>query len=122
MCASKKDMSATQLERMLSVPYKTAWFMSHRIREAMTETASGSPSGSSKIVEADETYWGSETESKTASKQSGARESGGALKDSNKVVALVERGGMVRAFHVPSVTGQNLKMILESQIHPEPML
>jgi len=119
MCASKKGISAKQLERMLGVTYKTAWFMSHRIREAMTENMAGPLGGSDKVVEADETYWGSEGGSKSASKKSGARKSGGALKDSNKVVALVERGGKVRAFHVPSVTGQNLKMVLESQIHPE---
>lgn len=119
MCASKKGISAKQLERMLGVTYKTAWFMSHRIREAMTENAAGPMGGAGKIVEADETYWGSEGGSKAESKRSGARKSGRALKDSNKVVALVERGGKVRAFHVPSVTGQNLKMVLESQIHPE---
>jgi transposase-like protein len=119
MCASKKGISAKQLERMLGVTYKTAWFMSHRIREAMTENAAGPMGGSGKIVEADETYWGSEGGSKTASKRDGKRKSGSALVDSNKVVALVERGGKVRAFHVPSVTGQNLKMVLESQIHPD---
>ena len=118
MCASKKGISAKQLERMLGVTYKTAWFMAHRIREAMMEEQAGPLGGSGKIVEADETYWGSEGGSKADSKQAGARKRGGALKDSNKVVALVERGGKVRAFHVPSVTGQNLKTVLQSQIHP----
>jgi transposase-like protein len=118
MCASKKGISAKQLERMLGVTYKTAWFMAHRIREAMMEEQAGPLGGSGKIVEADETYWGSEGGSKASSKKAGARGAGSALKDSNKVVALVERGGKVRAFHVPSVTGQNLKMVLQSQIHP----
>jgi len=61
MCASKKGISAKQLERMLGVTYKTAWFMSHRIREAMTTNPTGmlGGDGSSGIVEADETYWGS---------------------------------------------------------------
>jgi transposase-like protein len=55
MCASKKGMSAKQLERMLGVTYKTAWFMSHRIREAMTSESAGllGGPGSSGIVEAD---------------------------------------------------------------------
>jgi transposase-like protein len=119
MCASKKGISAKQLERMLGVTYKTAWFMSHRIREAMTSEIAGPIGGAGKIVEADETYWGSEGGSKQDSKRSGQRKAGGALKDSNKVVALVERGGNVRAFHVPSVSGPNLKMVLESQIHPD---
>jgi transposase-like protein len=88
MCASKKGISAKQLERMLGVTYKTAWFMAHRIREAMTSELAGPLGGSGKIVEADETYWGSEAGSKANAKKAGARRSGGALKDSNKVVAL----------------------------------
>lgn len=118
MCASKKGISAKQLERMLGVTYKTAWFMAHRIREAMMEEQAGPLGGSGKVVEADETYWGSEGGSKADSKKAGARKPGAVLKDSNKVVALVERGGKVRTFHVPSVTGQNLKTVLQSQIHP----
>lgn len=60
LCSSKKGMSAHQLQRMLDVQYKTAWFMAHRIREAMKPGAGGilGGSGSSGIVEADETYWG----------------------------------------------------------------
>ncbi|MBF9264133.1 IS1595 family transposase, partial [Paracidovorax cattleyae] len=118
MCSSKKGISAHQMHRMLGVTYKTAWFMAHRIREAMTEQQAGPMGGEGKVVEADETYWGSESGSKTAAKKSGDRKPGSALKDSNKVVALVERGGKVRTFHVPSVTGQNLKLVIESQIHP----
>ena len=60
MCASKKGISAKQLERMLGVTYKTAWLMSHRIREAMREEPGHlmGGNGTSGIVEADETYWG----------------------------------------------------------------
>lgn len=119
MCASKKGISAKQLERMLGVTYKTAWFMAHRIREAMLDEVAGQMGGAGKIVEADETYWGSETGSKSESKKAGARKSGAALKDANKVVGLVERSGKVRSFHVPSVTGKNLKTVLQSQIHPD---
>ena len=119
MCASKKGISAKQLERMLGVTYKTAWFMAHRIREAMTEEVSGPLGGSGKIVEADETYFGSETGSKKDSAKAGNRKRGAALKDANKIVALVERQGKVRTIHVPSVTGENLKLVLESQIHPD---
>ena len=58
--ASKKGMSAHQLHRMLGVTYKTAWFMAHRIREAMKEDVSsaGPIGGEGKTVEADETYIG----------------------------------------------------------------
>ncbi len=119
MCSSKKGISAKQLERMLGVTYKTAWFMAHRIREAMLEEIAGPMGGSGKIIEADETYWGSETGSKKESAKRGNRKPGAALKDANKVVSLVERNGKVRSFHVHSVTGENLKMVLETQVHPE---
>jgi transposase-like protein len=70
MCASKKGISAKQMERMFGVSYKTAWFMSHRIREAMREepTWSMGGNGTSGIVEADETYWGNREEMQEGSK------------------------------------------------------
>src|SRR5690606_24962085 len=63
MSASKKGMSAHQLHRMLGVTYKTAWFMAHRIREAMRDdvAASGPLGGEGQNVEADETYFGKRT-------------------------------------------------------------
>src|SRR5947199_371925 len=91
MCVSKKGISAKQLERMLGVTYKTAWFMAHRIREAMKDEMGGMLGGGGAVVEADETYWGSESGSKADSNKAGIRRSGAALKDSNKVVLLVER-------------------------------
>lgn len=61
LCSSKKGMSSHQLHRILGVTYKTAWFMTHRIREAMTQGTFGPIGGSGKIVEADETYFGTES-------------------------------------------------------------
>ena len=60
MASSKKGMSAKQVERMLGVTYRTAWFMMHRIREAMkTAGPDSSPlGGEGKIVESDETFVG----------------------------------------------------------------
>src|SRR5438876_4158651 len=58
LCSSKKGMSSHQLHRTLGVTYKTAWFMSHRIREAMGDKPSGKLGGGGKIVEVDETYFG----------------------------------------------------------------
>ena len=58
MAASKKGISAHQLHRMLGVTYKTAWFMAHRIREAMREINPGPLGGEGKAVEVDETYIG----------------------------------------------------------------
>src|SRR5437763_10887422 len=58
MSSSKKGMSAHQLHRSLGVTYKTAWFMAHRIREAMREIDPGTLGGEGKFVEADETFTG----------------------------------------------------------------
>ncbi|MBV8073224.1 MAG: IS1595 family transposase, partial [Acidobacteriaceae bacterium] len=58
MAASKKGVSAHQLHRMLGITYKSAWFMAHRIREAMTDPNPAPLGGEGKIVEVDETYHG----------------------------------------------------------------
>lgn len=111
VCASKKGMSSHQLHRMLGVTYKTAWFMTHRIREAMTSEG-GMLGGGGKVVEADETYWGNSPRSK-AVKASKRTQS---VNDKQKIVALVERNGGVRAFHVASVNGETLKSVLHGNI------
>jgi transposase-like protein len=114
IASSKKGISSNQLHRTLGITLKSAWFMSHRIREAMRDGMLGQLGGVGKIVEADETYYGSETGSKKAHGRAGK-----ALTQMNKVVSLVERGGKVRSFHVPEVTGATLKAILEDQIDRE---
>jgi transposase-like protein len=114
MAASKKGMSAHQLHRMLKVTYKTAWFMAHRIRAAMSDLNPGPIGGESKIVEADETYHGKAENAaalrkrKTAPIKSGRSGPGG----KRPIVALVERGGAVRAFHMPKVTAGNVRDVL----------
>lgn len=112
--SSKKGMSAKQLERMLGVTYKTAWFMSHRIREAMTSKHVGMLGGAGGIVEADETYWGNKPRSKAYEKKKARGQKWDAKE---KIVSLVERGGQVRSFHVAKVTGKTLKHVLTSNIH-----
>lgn len=107
MASSKKGISSKQLERMLGVSYKTAWFMSHRIREAMTETGGGLLGGNGGPVEVDETYWGN-----TGKQAPGAR--GYAHK--MKVVSLVERNGKKRSFHVANVTAKTVTPILRDQV------
>src|ERR1700722_971173 len=114
LSASKKGMSSHQLHRMLGVTYKTAWFMTHRIREAMKPESVQLPiGGSGKIVEADETYVGGKEKNKHKNKRKKGSQ-GGANKEA--VISLVERGGQVRSFHLPSVTAKTLKPVLHAHI------
>lgn len=106
VCASKKGISAKQLERMLGVSYKTAWFMSHRLREAMNTTPATKLGGNGP-VEVDETYWGN-----VGKHAPGAR--GGDHK--MKVVSLVDRDGEKRSFHVANVNAKTLKPILTKHL------
>ena len=82
LCASKKGMSAHQLHRMLGVTYKTAWFMAHRIREAMVGDDNGPMGGEGSTIEADETYWG---------KDKNTPKSRMAIRNMNRIVSLVDR-------------------------------
>jgi transposase-like protein len=107
VAASKKGMSSKQLERMLGVSYKTAWFMSHRIREAMTTEGGGMLGGDGGPVEVDETYWGGK--SKHVAGHTG-------YNHKMKIVSLVERNGEKRSFHVATVNAETLRPILISQI------
>jgi len=96
LCASKKGTSAHQLHRMLHVTYKTAWFMAHRIRESMRDPKPTPMGGRDKTIEADETYFGS-TEEKTNKGRRGPA-------NKRAVVAVVERDGSARTFHVKRAT------------------
>lgn len=113
MAASKKGMSAHQLHRMLGVTYKTAWFMAHRIREAMKPTDEGQLGGEGKFVEADEAYIGG----REANKHKFKRAVRGGTAGKEAVLSLVERGGRVRSYHLPEVTAATLKPILEAQVN-----
>ena len=99
MASSKMGVSAHQLHRSLNVTYKTAWFMAHRIREAMNPADPGPLGGEGKIVEADETYYGKPAVSPTL-RTSGLPFKYPKKRNSRPVVALVERGGRAKVFHV----------------------
>lgn len=115
MCSSKKGMSAHQLGRMMGLPYKTAWFMAHRIREGMRElNPTATPmGGKGKIVEADETFIGGKEKNKHAWQRDPAN-IGGTGKEA--VFSLVQRGGKVRSRHVACVSAANLKPVLTEQL------
>jgi transposase-like protein len=119
MSASKKGISAKQVERMLGVTYKTAWFMCHRIREAMTENGGAPMGGEGRTVEADETVIGGKEKNKRLSKRN--PENIGAV-GKQIVFTLVERNGRARSFHVANVTGKTLNPILRTQVRRESVL
>jgi transposase-like protein len=109
MCASKKSISTHQLHRELGITYKSAWFMAHRIREAMRDPMfTNQLGGSGKVVEIDETFWGNQ-------KRRG-RAYGKGYQHKEKIFALVERGGDVRSYHVESVNMKTLLPILRAQV------
>ncbi|MFO1185371.1 MAG: IS1595 family transposase [Bauldia sp.] len=115
LSSSKKGISAHQLWRMLNFgSYRTAWFMAHRIREAMKDDPSSGPlGGEGKVVEADETYFGDAgiphpTDTFVTGKgwvQTGRRAM-------HKVVALVERNGRARAMKVDRLTAKDVRDVL----------
>lgn len=103
LCASKKGMSAHQLHRMLGVTYKSAWFMAHRIRYAMSQ-----PPLDKKLkgtVEADETYIGGKRRGTPPGRP-------GLESHKSPVFSVLQRGGVVRSFHVRRVTAENLRTLL----------
>jgi transposase-like protein len=112
MCASKKGISTRQLQRMLGCGMKTAWHLGHRVRAAMNEKPSAiySPiGGKGKTIEADETYIGRKAGSRAYE----------APEPKQAVMALVERGGAVRSFHIPNVTAKMLHPIIGRHAHPD---
>jgi len=125
MTSSKKGISANQLHRTLGVTLKTAWFMAHRIREAMREGGLSPLGGEGKIVEADETYFGKKDgPAPTVTTTGRPFTKSGKTGPSHKraVVALVERGGNVRSFHVQSATKENVAAIVSENIVKETVL
>jgi len=112
MCSSKKGISAHQLHRTLKVSYKSAWFMAHRIREAMRTGGLAPPTamgGANQIVEADETYIGK-------SKFPMVR---GGYQHKHVVLTLVERGGSARSFHVDRTDARSILPVINENIAKE---
>lgn len=106
LCSSKKGVSSHQIGRTLGVTYKTAWFMTHRIREAMAPGKSAGPlGGAGKSVEADETF---------LAKSPKTRKTGPLhAKPDRQVLSLVERGGALRSIYLD---GKNVRAALTPQL------
>jgi transposase-like protein len=112
LAASKKGMSSHQIHRMLGVTYKTAWFMTHRIREAMRSGALAPMGGTGSTVEADETYIGT---------KDGVPKKRG-YQHKRAVVSLVQRGGEARTFHVDRAVVAEVVPIVRKNIEQETVL
>ena len=109
ICSSKKGISAHQLHRTLECTYKTAWFLAHRIREAMKQNHTDKIGGFGKIVEADETFVGTKI---------GFKRTRGAV-HKMKVLSLVERGGNIRSFRLPMLSRIGIEKIIRDNVHPD---
>ncbi|MBS0386519.1 MAG: IS1595 family transposase [Proteobacteria bacterium] len=127
MNASKKGVSALQLQRMLGIgSYRTAWFMAHRIREGMADHGSSGPlGGDGKIVEADETYYGyveEPVEYNTKGRKFRRSKLGRGPANKRAIVALVERGGRARVFHVGTADKDMIAWIITKNVKPNTRL
>ncbi|MFY9895638.1 MAG: IS1595 family transposase, partial [Xanthobacteraceae bacterium] len=110
LTASKKGVSAHQVHRSLGISYKSAWFMMHRLREAL-RTGGFSPLGSGgKVVESDETFIG---------RKVGVRKPKSGFGHKNVVLTLVERGGKARSFHVDSTRAADVVPVVRANVARE---
>lgn len=105
ICSSKKGFSSNQLSRVLGVSLKAAWFMSHRIREAMADDGSSPIGGGGMAIEADETFLGNQANTFMNGKGWRTKTGTGGMQ---KIVTLVERGGRARSLHVKSLKKEEI--------------
>lgn len=124
MTSSKKGISAHQLHRTLAIGYEAAWFMAHRIREAMREGGLAPMGGTGGVVEADETYFGKQENPRPSQQRKGRPyiHKGGGPAGKRAVIALVERGGRVQSFHPAVADGETVTKIVRDNIAREARL
>ena len=120
MASSKKGISANQLHRTLGITLKSAWFLAHRIREAMDDGyvhPTGKMGGPDKIIEADETVFGPDLDKDTRARAKyPKRPNTRTVEHLVTVYSLVERGGQVRSFHVKDASTLTLTGIMQDQV------
>lgn len=121
LTSSKKGISANQLHRTLGVTLKTAWFIGHRIREAMKDGKITPMGGNGGIVEIDETYHGWVAKPLDVTTSGRPYTKSGKTGPSNKraIVALVERGGPVRSIHVEHADKSTINLIASRNLAKE---
>ena len=113
MASSKKGISAHQLHRTLEITYKSAWFLAHRIREAMRDGKLSPMGGNGKTVEVDETYIG---------RLQGVAKPRGGGAHKNIVMTLVERGGSARSFHIDATALNEVTKIVRENVNRETVI
>jgi transposase-like protein len=109
LASSKKGISAHQMHRTLEVTYKTAWFMCHRLREAMRDGELAPMGGNGNVVEIDETFFG---HVKGEPKRRGTGHK-------HVVLSLIERGGKARSFHVEGTRIADIAPIVRANLKRE---
>ena len=114
LSCSKKGCSAHQLHRILQITYKSAWFLAHRIREAMRDGSLTPMGGTGGVVEVDETYIGT-LEGQVAPPKGGSSHK-------NIVLTLVERGGPARSFHIDSTSVADIVPLVRQNVRRESKL
>ncbi|MBV9063614.1 MAG: IS1595 family transposase [Alphaproteobacteria bacterium] len=115
MCASKKGISTRQIQRLLRCSMKTAWFLTHRIREIMKPAEGSKLGGEGKTVEADETFL---TNSRHTRKRRGASGNAHCV----AVLSLVERGGNTRSMRIDGANMHQIKSALWRNVDPKSRL
>ena len=114
MASSKKGVSAHQLHRTLGVTYKTAWFMAHRIREAMRDDDASPMGGGGGVVEADETFFGRENGSPRKARN---------WVDKRKIFGLIDREtGKARTMVIDDLSMDTISAVLFQNVSREARL
>lgn len=122
IAGSKKGISSNQLHRTLGVTLKTAWFMGHRIREAMRIGSLVPPmGGEGQTVEVDETIFGRADTHPKGRNSPAVRKAHGITNSAHKnvILSLVERGGHVRSYHVAGSTVSEVIPVVNANVRRE---